>query len=93
MTAPKRKGTKVNKKQPCMSTFVRGAVMIWSAGMLTAHYAGVVKNMDATFIAGLFTSTLATFGVTSAKKEDDENTTTARKKLASSAPKSSPQIP
>lgn len=54
-----------------MNTIVRGAVMIWTAGMLTAHYLGIVQNMDATFIAGLFTSTLATFGVTSTKKDDE----------------------
>lgn len=55
-----------------MGTFVRGAVMLWTAAMLTAHYVGAVKNMDATFIAGLFTSTLATFGVTAVRKEDAE---------------------
>jgi hypothetical protein len=55
-----------------MGTFVRGAVMVWTATMLTAHYLGVVQNMDATFIAGLFTSTLATFGVTQVQRKEDE---------------------
>ena len=60
-----------NQKERCMSTVVRGAVMIWTAGMLTAHYVGFVHNMDATFVAGLFTSTLATFGVTTTRRDDE----------------------
>ena len=55
-----------------MGTFVRGAVMVWTACMLTAHYMGIVQNMDATFIAGLFTSTLATFGVTQVQRKDED---------------------
>ena len=66
-----------------MNTFIRAAVMVWTAGLLTAHYAGVVKNMDATFIAGLFTSTLATFGVVSEKKKEEAPTL----KASSSRPK------
>lgn len=72
---PFKKDKPPDPKERCMSTFVRGVVMLWTAGMLTAHYAGIVKNMDATFIAGLFTSTLATFGVTSIKKDDTDHPT------------------
>jgi len=73
MIAPRLKETGAGNRDRCMSTFVRGAVMVWSASMLTSHYLGVVKNMDATFIAGLFTSTLATFGVTQTQRKDEES--------------------
>lgn len=58
--------------------------MIWAAAMLTAHYMGVVKSMDATFIAGLFTSTLATFGVTQPQKKEEEPQ--AKRKSTSTPP-------
>lgn len=73
MIPPTNRGTKPKNSDRCMNTAVRAAVMIWSASMLTAHYVGFVKSMDATFVAGLFTSTLATFGVTSLRREDGEN--------------------
>lgn len=77
-----------------MSTLVRGAVMVWSAGMLTAHYFGVVKNLDATFIAGLFTSTLASFGVTTVgKSEDDQKKKAAIQAAPQAKPKSKPPGP
>lgn len=72
MTQPPARGTKMGNKDRCTGTVIRVAVMVWSGAMLTAHYIGVVQNMDATFIAGLFTSTLATFGVTQVRKDDDE---------------------
>ncbi len=73
-----------NQKERCMSTIVRGAVMIWTAGMLTAHYVGFVQNMDATFVAGLFTSTLATFGVTTARRDDENQPSQSSKQKNSS---------
>lgn len=74
-----------SQKERCMSTIVRGAVMIWTAGMLTAHYVGFVQNMDATFVAGLFTSTLATFGVTTARKDEEAPTPPRPKQKTPSA--------
>jgi len=56
-----------------ISIFVRCIVLIWSAAMLTATYV-MKSNFDATFIASVFSGTLATFGVElrrSDKKQDN----------------------
>jgi len=53
-----------------LSTFVRLAVLVWSAGILTLAYVKLPESfkipeqkLDPTFIASVFTGTLATFGV------------------------------
>ena len=59
-----------------LSTFVRLSVLVWSAGILTLAYVKLPtafkipeQKLDPTFIASVFTGTLATFGVqTSTKK-------------------------
>jgi len=48
---------------------VRIIVLTWSAGLLTASYAGFLPKMDPTFIASIFTASLATFGVDAVKKD------------------------
>ena len=61
-----------------LSTFVRLAVLTWSAGILTLAYVKLPEafkipeqKLDPTFIASVFTGTLATFGVqTSSKKKE-----------------------
>ena len=59
-----------------VSTLVRVVILSWSAAILTLNYVTVPgipqKNIDPTFIASVFTGTLATFGVQSAKKKDEE---------------------
>lgn len=85
MIPPTNRGTKPKDGDRCMNTAVRVAVMIWSASMLTAHYVGFVKSMDATFVAGLFTSTLATFGVTSLRRDDEGGVKTSPSKPKSSS--------
>ena len=45
-----------------ISTVVRGAVVIWSAVVLTFVYFEKA-DFDTTFIASVFSGTLATFGV------------------------------
>ena len=60
-----------------VSTLVRVIILGWSAAILTLNYVTVPgvpqKNIDPTFIASVFTGTLATFGVMpSKKKKDDE---------------------
>lgn len=52
-----------------VSIFVRCVVLVWSAGMLTATYILETK-FDATFIASVFSGTLATFGVDIRNKRD-----------------------
>ena len=54
------------------ATFVRLGILIWSGGILTLTYVTVPglpqQKIDPTFIASVFTGTLATFGVQAAKK-------------------------
>ena len=59
-----------------LSTFVRLAVLVWSAGILTLAYVKLPEafkipeqKLDPTFIASVFTGTLATFGVQAAGKK------------------------
>jgi len=62
-----------------LSTVVRLAVLTWSAGILTLNYVEIPgyvqeQKIDPTFIASVFTGTLATFGVQagkSSKKKDE----------------------
>ena len=59
-----------------LSTIVRLAVLVWSAGILTLNYVKIPgydagEKIDPTFIASVFTGTLATFGVqTGGKKKN-----------------------
>jgi hypothetical protein len=57
-----------------LSTFVRLGILIWAGGILTLNYVqfpGLSKqdNIDPTFIASVFTGTLATFGVQTGGKK------------------------
>ena len=59
-----------------LSTFVRLAVLTWSAGILTLAYVKLPEafkipeqKLDPTFIASVFIGTLATFGVQAAGKK------------------------
>ena len=53
------------------STFVRLGILIWSGSILTLNYVTIPKfpqnKIDPTFIASVFTGTLATFGVQATK--------------------------
>ena len=54
------------------STFVRLGILVWSGCILTLTYVTIPnlpqQKIDPTFIASVFTGTLATFGVQAAKK-------------------------
>ena len=57
-----------------LSTMVRLGILIWSGGILTLAYIKLPpalgipeQKLDPTFIASVFTGTLATFGVQAAK--------------------------
>ena len=59
-----------------LSTIVRLAVLTWSAGILTLAYVKLPaafnipeQKLDPTFIASVFTGTLATFGVVGTGKK------------------------
>jgi len=59
-----------------LSALVRVVILSWSAAILTLNYVTIPgvpqKNIDPTFIASVFTGTLATFGVVPARKKDEE---------------------
>ena len=57
-----------------LSTIVRLSVLVWSAGILTLNYVKIPgydagEKIDPTFIASVFTGTLATFGVQAGGKK------------------------
>ena len=61
-----------------LATLIRVIVLVWSAGILTLNYVKIPgyergERIDPTFIASVFTGTLATFGVSAGgkKKKDD----------------------
>ena len=58
-----------------ISNFVRLGVLVWSGFILTLNYItipGWVQNkIDPTFIASVFTGTLSTYGIATAKKRGD----------------------
>ena len=62
-----------------LSTMVRLGILIWSGGILTLAYIKLPaalgipeQKLDPTFIASVFTGTLATFGVQAAKKNGNQ---------------------
>ena len=59
-----------------LSALVRVVILSWSAAILTLNYVTIPglqqKQIDPTFIASVFTGTLATFGVQTASKKKDE---------------------
>ena len=74
-TAPIVKKTEEEKEErfELLYTFVRMGILIWSGCILTLNYVTIPKlpqdKIDPTFIASVFTGTLATFGVQAAKRE------------------------
>ena len=60
-----------------LSTFVRLGILVWSGGILTLTYVSIPgipqQKIDPTFIASVFTGTLATFGVQAAKNNGDKS--------------------
>ena len=72
----KKKENKFEWADEGVSTLVRVIILGWSAAILTLNYVTVPgipqKNIDPTFIASVFTGTLATFGVVPAKKKEEK---------------------
>ena len=57
-----------------LATLIRVIVLVWSAGILTLNYVKIPgydagEKIDQTFIASVFTGTLATFGVAAGGKK------------------------
>jgi len=58
-----------------LATLIRVIVLVWSAGILTLNYVKIPgyeqgDKIDPTFIASVFTGTLATFGVEAGQKKN-----------------------
>ena len=72
---PEQKIVKHERDDDAVATLVRLVILGWSAAILTINYLqvpGLAKtNIDPTFIASVFTGTLATFGVATSKKNGD----------------------
>ena len=69
-----------------LSALVRVIILSWSAAILTLNYVTIPglqqKQIDPTFIASVFTTTLATFGVQTGKKKEEEKPKVEEKKDA-----------
>ena len=67
-----------------LSTLVRLGILVWSGGILTLNYVTIPglpqHKIDPTFIASVFTGTLATFGVVPTKKDKKEEVKEEAKK-------------
>jgi hypothetical protein len=55
------------------SEIVKALVLVWSAGVLTASYMGMLQKMDPTFVASLLSGTLASYGISRPKEQKDKN--------------------
>ena len=72
-----------------LGTLIRVIVLIWSAGILTLNYVKIPgydagEKIDPTFIASVFTGTLATFGVSAGgkkKKDGDAGANLSKKDM------------
>ena len=58
-----------------IAELVRLVVLGWSASLLTFSYAGILPKMDPTFIASIFTGSLAWYGISRTERDDSKNAT------------------
>lgn len=77
MATPRRSTSR--RKPMSLINAMKITVVVWTAGLLTAYYAQLVPKMDATFIAGLLTSTLGSLGIDVMRKSDDDDKPTPPK--------------
>ena len=81
---PKKKENKFEWADEGVATLVRVVILAWSGAILTLNYVTIPgvpqRQIDPTFIASVFTGTLATFGVQTAKKKDEEEKKIEEKK-------------
>ena len=80
---PKEKKEKFEWADEGLSALVRVVILGWSAAILTLNYVTVPgipqRQIDPTFIASVFTTTLATFGVQASKKKEEEKKEDSKK--------------
>jgi hypothetical protein len=71
MTTPRRRAASSTR----IAELVRLSVLAWTATLLTASYAGLLPKMDPTFIASIFTGSLAWYGISKMEREQNPNST------------------
>lgn len=73
---PTKKENQFDWHEEGVATLVRLVILAWSGAILTLNYITIPglpqQKIDPTFIASIFTGTLATFGVTTTKKKDED---------------------
>ncbi len=73
-----------------LSSLVRLIVLAWTGAILTLNYVSIPgipqQKIDPTFIASVFTGTLATFGVTPSKSSGNGNNSAPQQKTTVSVP-------
>ena len=78
-----------------ISSFVRLVVLAWTGAILTLNYVSIPgipqQKIDPTFIASVFTGTLATFGVTPSKSNGNGNGNGGQQKITSGVPVAKPK--
>ena len=85
-------GADREEKREWLSDLVRIVILIWSAGLLTASYVRLpsgqkIMDFDPTFIASVFSGSLAGFGIAAAKAGQQPGTN------GNGAPSSLPEAP
>jgi len=63
-----------------LASIMRVAIVCWSAAMLTAFYSGLMPKTDVTFLAGLLSSALGSFGIDVIKRDPDAQPPTPPRK-------------
>jgi len=71
MATPRRRVTSNTR----IAEMVRLSVLTWTATLLTASYAGLLPKMDPTFIASIFTGSLAWYGISKMEREQGSAST------------------
>ena len=75
-TPQKKEENKFEWHDEGIGTLVRVVILGWAGAILTLNYVSIPgleqKQIDPTFIASVFTSTLVSFGVDTGKKKKEE---------------------
>tara|TARA_B100001758_G_C18027283_1_gene411175 strand:- start:155 stop:409 length:255 start_codon:yes stop_codon:yes gene_type:complete len=76
---------KTERSYEWLSELVKVSVLSWSAALLTLSYMGFFQKMDPTFIASVFSGSLAGYGISRAAEKS------AQKKSKIEEPTSTPK--
>jgi len=71
-TTSTRPKTRKKDTHPKTTTVIQVIVLFWCGVLLTVSWASGAKHANTTFLAGVFTSVLANFGIHAARKEEEE---------------------